>query len=535
MNATVLQRLVDGLRVDGFHLKHTAAGPSFRGSVAVRGQQIRLRLNYQHDAYSEPPRVVVENPKDLAPGVVAHLDEDNELCVVDRNAYVADRYAAAEQARGIVAKAAEVLARAGTQAAVDEIADEFPRHWGGRVIYLDAAPFVGFVKPRTGAAWAEFVRSDKQVPSPDPGGISVVTTQRLSFHPGQSRPSTFGELLDWASSWDPELADVIVNGLARQGPADPHVFIHAPNGLVCFQLLSSQRVARNLRSLAWRQLLRGRFGQKLPIKRLQGRRVDTAYILGTNSAAGTAPLGGKRIVLVGCGAIGGFLAHALAQLGAGLDGGALLLVDDDDLSARNRVRHRLGGSHVGKKKALACKESISEDWPELQVSALPLKVEQCRSQVMGADFIVEATGEQSVGDLLNEWRIEATAAGGGPALLHAWIEGNGAVAQTYLSSDPQFGCYRCLQPQLDEAPRYPALRSDALNIVTTACGEAPFSPYGPAAPMAAASLAASHILDWSRGNGRPLLRGARLSIAETVDRKPTNPTKSDRCPACQGS
>ncbi len=539
MTDATLKRLVEGLKLDGFKLKHTSSGPSFRGSVRVRENLVNLRLEYLDANFAEPPKVFVEQPEKLSPGVIAHLDEAAELCVLDRRLYVADRYAVAEQARGIVRRAAEVLERGLTKAGPQEIAEEFPRHWGGKVVEVHFGPRNGFAKVVEAKSWLQFEICSEPVAPPGIGAVVIQTGLRLSFLNGQSRPSTLGDVLDWARAWDPTLPNRMLGGLSALSPIDPFAIIYAPNGIAIFQLKVSSRGERVVKSVlrprAWRTLVRGNFGRNLPITRNQGLRVDTEYILGTNSMNGTAPLAGLTIALVGCGAIGGFLSIALAQLGAGLAGGRLVLIDHDILSARNTARHRLGADKVGTNKALACKECVEQAFPGLSVSGLPLKVEQCQSRVMAAQFAIDATGEHAVGDLLNAWRLEQSASGGAsPALLHVWVEGNGAAVQSYFSSDPNGGCYRCLQPDLLLPPRFPVLRRDADVSVATGCGEAPFSPYGPAAPMAAAALATSHVLDWVRGTPRPLLRTARLSFQDTLERKPANPSKSNRCPACGG-
>jgi hypothetical protein len=537
MSDPALIRLAAGLKLDGFRLRHTSAGPSFRGAVEAHGAQIGLRLQYER-TYSEPPYIIVETPERLPKGVVAHLDEVNDLCVVDRTAYVADRYRLAEQARGIVRRAREILARAGTKAAEAEIAEEFPRHWGGRTFAVAFGPVDGFARPVADREWLEFEVAAKPVKPPDLGAAVISTAARLSFKPGQSRPTTFAETLVWAASFDASLPERLLAGLGSIGPADPYAIIHAPNGVVGFQLAVSSKGSKVQTSIVqpktWRRLLRGRFGRELMINRTQGRRVDTDYILGTNGEGGVAPLAGRTVTLVGCGAIGGFLAAGLAQLGAGLGGGRLLLLDHDELSARNTARHRLGAGFIGRNKAQACRESLIADLPGLTVSALPLKVEQARAQVMGANLIIDATGEQGVGDLLNVWRLDAAAGGASPALLHVWIEGAGAAARTHFSSDPAFGCYRCLQPDLAQPARWPALRPGVPPQVDTGCGEVPFSPYGPAGPMSAAGLAATHVLDWAAGHPRPLMRTHRLNLSDTVERPPTNPSRSPSCPACAG-
>jgi hypothetical protein len=538
MSEPALKRLAAGLKLDGFKVRFTAAGASFRGAVQLHGAAVNLRIQYSAGSITEPPRVIVENPELLGPGVFAHLDESHELCVVDRREYVADRYLVAEQARGIVHRAANLLERGLTKVGPLDIAEEFPRHWGGTVTRVHFGPTDGFAKPIKDRTWLEFELCQKPVLAPDVGAVVVQTSQRLSFRKGQPRPNTLGQVLDWAATWDDSLPDRLLDGLAALSPVDPYAIIYAPNGVVGFQVKVSAKGAKVLKTIqqpsTWKTLLRGQFGRNLTIERTQGQRVDTPYILGTNGPDGQAPLAGRNIVLVGCGAIGGFLSVALAQFGAGL-GGSLTLIDNEKLDPRNTARHRLGVDKVGLNKAKGCKDVIDVVLPGLSVSALPLKVEQCQSRVLAADLVIDATGEQAIGDLINAWRLERSVAeDAAPAVLHTWVEGNGAAAQTYFSSDPGFGCYRCLQPDLLQAPRFRILRDDADVSVATGCGEAPFSPYGPAAPMAAAALAADHAVDWARGKPKPLLRSIRLSYDETVDRKPTNPSKSEKCPACGG-
>lgn len=529
--------LAEALRPDGFKLRITSTGPSFLGTAKVRGVAIPVRLQYASNDLTEPPKVFVDEVEKLTSGVIAHLDEANELCVVDRREYIADRYAVAGQARGIVRRAAELLERGLTKAGALEIAAEFPRHWGGQVIRVSFASTQSFARLDAEKHKAQFNLCPMAPPASEVGAVVVPTPAQLSFLNGQARPNTLAEVLAWAKAWDPTLPGRLLDALAALHPADPFAIIYAPNGVVAFQVNVSSRGKRIMTSIlkpgSWNTLLRGKFGRNLPITRYQGLRVDTAYLLGTNSVSGTAPLAGRTIVLVGCGAIGGFLSQALAQFGAGLDGGSLLLVDQEELEARNTARHKLGAEQIGTNKAIACKAGIDAALPGLSVSALPMKVEAAKFRVLAADLVIDATGEQAVGDLLNAWRIACSTAGEhAPALLHTWVVGNGAAVESYFSSDPAFGCYRCLQPNLLAPPRYPVLRPEADVSPSTGCGEDPFALYGPAAPMAAASLAANHAVDWARGAPRHLLRTIRLSYSDTVDRKPTNPTKSDKCPAC---
>lgn len=531
--ATVAARVTAALALDGFTPRVRAGGLSFRGTVELRGAAIPLRLDYEGLDFSSPPTVVVERPELLGDRVVPHLDERDVLCVFNARQYVADRYLAAEQARGIIARAAEVLEEGLQARGVAEVAEEFPSHWGGTVVGIEFDLFEGTAEACRDSRGALTFRRRKGLGrSVQNAALVLKTAVPLSFRADQQRPTTLGEAVAWARSWDADLGERMFKGLVALSPRNPYVFLYAPNGVIGFELdvaSKGPKVASVLTTRGgWATLLRGSFGRNLPIRRVHGRRVDMEYVLGTNSASGTAPLAGKNIALVGCGAIGGYLSVALAQLGAGLAGGTLTLVDDEVLDNRNVARHRLGSDSIGLAKAEGCRKEIDRTFPGLKVAPIIHKAQDCRVRLSFADLVIDATGEQAVGDMLNAWRLE-----GAPfALLHVWVEGNGAAVQSYFSSDPEFGCYRCLQPDHAAAPRFPVLRPDADLTMATGCGEAPFSPYGPAAPMAASALASQHAADWASGHPRWLLRTIRLDYEETQERKPANPTRSSACPAC---
>ncbi|QBQ47324.1 MULTISPECIES: ThiF family adenylyltransferase [Brevundimonas] len=526
------RRVAEALALDGFKPKVESAGISFNGTLTVRGRTVDIRLDYDGLEFCTPPTVTITTPQVLGEKVIPHLDENNVLCAVDARQYVADRYSAAGQARGILIRVAEVLEEGLQVSSVREIEAEFPSHWGGAAVGVDFAPFDGIAEPSSDTRGKMRFRRLKAGKPPIGSAVVVTTPIPLSFRPDEMRPATLGEAVEWANSWVPGIGQRIFDRLVTLPPRNPYVMICAPNGIVGFEidlLKRGQAVVSAMRTPAgWARLLRGSFGRHLPINRIHGRRVDMDYILGTNSLTGAAPLASKSIVLVGCGTIGGHLSVALAQSGAGLGGGSLTVIDHETLSDRNIGRHRLGREYVGLPKADGCKAEIDKMFTDLNVSAVARRVQDCRVRLEAADLVVDATGEQAVGDMLNAWRLEGTTF----HLLHVWIEGNGAAVQSYFSSDPEFGCYRCLQPDLSKEPRYPVLRPEADRTMSTGCGEASFNPYGPAAPMSAAALGIQHALGWAGGRPRPLLRTIRLDYDQTQERKPTNPTRSDACPAC---
>jgi len=535
--ASALPLVSAALAEDGFEASLLGRGVTYRGTVDVNGLAVQLRLEFRDLEFSEPAYAFIENPCDLPRRVLPHLDEKNELCVVDRNAFVADRYAAAAQARGLVCRAREIITHGLTRHAVDDIANEFPQYWAPAGAGIDFGDYEG--PTQTGSNAGGYLLIQRSNGKTAATGWSLRTQTRLSFRDDQARPETFGELLTWAGSWDANLPDRILAALGKLSANDPHCLIIAPNGLIVFWLQVSARgreqVAALSRPAGWQRALHTPFAAALPIRRDRGFRADVDYALGRNGG-GMAPLSKRKIVLVGCGSIGGFLARSLAQLGAGRDGGMLILIDDDSLAATNVGRHLLGMGDVGRSKVDACRDQILRDLPGGKVLARKFKVQSQRHLFTGADLVIDATGEQGVSEMLNDWMLEARSKGTEfPDLLHVSIEGAGAAVQSFISSDAAFGCIRCLRPNHAERSRFSPLKDEMDVTVLGGCGEAAFTPYGPAAPMMAAALAAQHATDWANGQPRHLLRTGRLDWANTKEVKPVNPTKSDHCPACHPS
>ncbi|MFF9410862.1 ThiF family adenylyltransferase [Streptomyces anandii] len=98
------------------------------------------------------------------------------------------------------------------------------------------------------------------------------------------------------------------------------------------------------------------------------------------------------VLIVGAGAVGGFLAEELARIGISPIG----LVDPDVLAVENLVRHPLGAPALGEPKATALAEKIRREFPPcdtrgLQADFLTLAASEQRSLVGEVDVVVAAT------------------------------------------------------------------------------------------------------------------------------------------------
>jgi molybdopterin/thiamine biosynthesis adenylyltransferase len=96
-----------------------------------------------------------------------------------------------------------------------------------------------------------------------------------------------------------------------------------------------------------------------------------------------ATLQQRRILIVGCGSLGGVAAEALAAYGIG----SLGLLDPDRFLWHNTVRHVLGSEHVGRYKVDALETHIGSRWPRTAVTPLPWDV------VTDAHHVRELFGE----------------------------------------------------------------------------------------------------------------------------------------------
>lgn len=112
-------------------------------------------------------------------------------------------------------------------------------------------------------------------------------------------------------------------------------------------------------------LVIGRSGKKLSntlVSNLHIIRTDAEWIhsrggIGTN-------MSGKKVTLIGCGSLGGYVAHLLARAGIG----SICLLDNDRLSWENVGRHLLGASDVGHSKSESIGRRLSNELPHIKVS-----------------------------------------------------------------------------------------------------------------------------------------------------------------------
>jgi molybdopterin/thiamine biosynthesis adenylyltransferase len=168
-------------------------------------------------------------------------------------------------------------------------------------------------------------------------------------------------------------------------------------------------------------------------------RLERSYLV--PRGGGEAELGSKRVLLAGCGSVGGYLALELARAGV-LE---LTLVDPDVLNIENTFRHVLGWKYWGQNKVEGLKTEIEAKLPYARVNAV-------RNTLQGAlaegsvdpaafDLVVCALGNPTVELAFDEYLRRLPAH---PPAMYTWLEPFGIGGHAMVSGNVPGGCFACL-------------------------------------------------------------------------------------------
>jgi molybdopterin/thiamine biosynthesis adenylyltransferase len=233
-------------------------------------------------------------------------------------------------------------------------------------------------------------------------------------------------------------------------------------------------------------------------------------------------LSDKKIVLIGCGAIGGYLGLALAKLGAGAGNGELILIDEDIIKAENIGRHVLGKFYVRHYKSTSLKFEIQAQLSALKVTSYEENIINAKMYKLleDADLIIDATAKAEVSQRLNEVYFNTSAITS--PVIFSWIRGNGECVQSlFVDKQVKSACRCCLNrsghPIRDQ---YDALPGFEPVVNFSACSD--YTPFSVSASQSASALAIDLVLDWLRGEVGPRYRtryterwtGSRIESAD---------------------
>lgn len=528
---------------------------SFDGTLNCRGHDVRVELSISDwDFVTYPDIKVVDgwiDPTLLVP----HVNRNGYLCYYQNGSVVLDRYQPAGAIVQCLEQARQVLERIKFDSTYrqSDIQDEFLVHWVAGQSSAVWEALLGTVDPKskTSAYWVVDVNgTPRNLIADSAEEVSALAAAFSASPPKQSTcpcwlmesallpsvparmPATVKELFDWLKEWDKK----VYNGVQRVLEKEPRYleFKHASFavktlvGWLGFGFALDPRLSPGAKRkpLLYKQYLH-KAGGKTPIRRLWITELGPQFVHGRNLAFES--LAGKRVTVVGCGAIGSYVAQALVRLGAGTSGGKLKLLDMDKLEPENLGRHVLGYPALFQDKAQALRDELARQFPLSVVEPQVIDVRDA-TKLFDTDLVVDATGEEAVSELLNFRRLRSRSS---KPILHVWILGNGEAVQALWAQGRELGCYRCLQVP-DAAryrqPRYPVLKATPTRRVL---GCRAFTPYAVSAPMYAASLATEMVVDWLRlGAASPIFRTRTTDNANVARVKNQDLTRLDRCPAC---
>jgi molybdopterin-synthase adenylyltransferase len=157
--------------------------------------------------------------------------------------------------------------------------------------------------------------------------------------------------------------------------------------------------------------------------------------------AGQARLESARVLIVGCGALGGALAQSLVRSGVG----TLVLVDRDVVEESNLPRQVLFDERHAREartKVEAARETLARIGgpTRLETHAAHLDVDNLAELARGADLVLDGTDNLETRYLVNDWCVEQ-----GVRWIYAGVVGAGGLVLPVL---PGAGpCLACVFPE----------------------------------------------------------------------------------------
>lgn len=550
-----LQRVHDALVQRGFQRDWGSENTLYRGVLDQGGLNVPVILDISKLDFVRPPPIYVDDSYLITGRKLPHLlDGLRSFCYYAAGSVILDRYNPGSTVLQCLNQADAVMRDAVRGRSDGDFADEFQTYWADTFLLVDLpAEFTGRAKVRflqlgkeTGktaalcldTSWLLDVHRANGLRLPDGDDCVVIKIDdALSLNPNEKWPpaslAEFNQWLGWAA---PSVLGTIERAFSSGKSATRWVAIRALNGVYLFRatlpvMLQTDEFQKSRQSNLPNVLKR--VAKTILIERISGVPADPDYIYNRNMGT-MSNLSGKRILLIGIGTIGSFVAQQLAQLAAGSGGGKLTLVDTDKLRTANLGRHLLGVPFLHRNKAEATAAFLRQQLPMLSIDYHDEDALQHLSRKkVPYDLIIDATGEEALSLAINERAVRNRVSW--PPVLFGYLLGNGALSQALMTGDPQYACLKCLKPSLSGVPRFKALRPEVevVTINNMECADPFHIPYPVTRSTMAASLICEMALSWAGGAHGDRLRSHLFDPSRAYQTKDGSPAPSPDCPACQ--
>jgi molybdopterin-synthase adenylyltransferase len=506
--------------------RHGLPIAAVRGSLVIKGQVAHLIMAAKFGWPHTLPLVFL-SPWD-AFGCIPHVDKDGFVCFAHEAGLIID----SNRPKDVACDAGEKAIRQIVQGALvknsSDYSSEFEAYW---IRQEGICKLLSFVEPS---------RHPKVITVLQDNGGYVSVCDRfadITNYLGTSsrklltqRNALFVPLPEGSTivpphpdqPWDPvEAVELLVESLdqaTRQGVAKLCSDLTKDREFVVVYLPKPDGNGGTLFGLDFR----GEKGSH-PLLRRKNPKEVVPYQLTRRDRTMIQPRGGantllhcKRVAVIGCGSVGGFLAFELARAGIG----NLTLLDPEALGDENTFRHVLGKKYVGKGKTLGLQEDMNDRIPYLTVVTLEMQLERAvhdgRIELGGFDAIVCTVGSPSTERFLNQ--LVHDHADEMPSTIYTWVEAYGLGGHVLVTNNhandgrPAPGCLECL---------YTPMPNDSYGLHCRASFARPgqdlgrnisgcsglFIPYGSTAAVKAAVMATEATVDVLLGKeeGNPLL------------------------------
>lgn len=156
----------------------------------------------------------------------------------------------------------------------------------------------------------------------------------------------------------------------------------------------------------------------------------------------------KSVVLMGCGSVGGEIAHKLAAAGVG----HLRLCDPDTFSIDNLYRHVLSSNWIGQQKTTALCIDLELKYPWIHIKNHPTELLDARNRAVleSYDLLVVAIGSPTHERLFHDFLMENEI---NISVINTWVEGYGVGGHATLDIPAAKGCLRCAYVDMDTLSR----------------------------------------------------------------------------------
>lgn len=150
-------------------------------------------------------------------------------------------------------------------------------------------------------------------------------------------------------------------------------------------------------------------------------------------------LSDKKVCLIGCGSVGGYIADMLASSGVG----EITLVDPDVFQIENLHRHYLDSNYINCFKTAALKFSLENKYPFIKINTSKKRLlDYCNAEKLTSfDLVICATGnithERKINEFITQNKIPTP-------IIFSWVEAYGVGGHAIAVLPNSKGCLNCV-------------------------------------------------------------------------------------------